>query len=263
MPAMPLPISRAEGVLAVEAAINQILADVNERQRLAVELDKWDADTFQLANDANQAMQDGLFALLADQFEPIKQALITMATAAAHNGAAGDGGAGEALNGPLLDAGIHHMDWDWLSPQNRSAFWDGWTGDAAPIVLEALKTVVAIGDSSDTSVHLVWVCGSPTFEISISESPAQDLVVVLSTPGLVEPDLEHIKPGQFPAIPPSIIDGEGHLVIHGAGSRVGDVVTQDGVFTSIPDEPSPHLDPDQQAQVASQLNRLRGQTTAS
>lgn len=222
-------------------------------------MSSWDESTFAGSSTAAEAIDTGLFAHLATELDEVRDALVSMARSDA-NGRAPRGDAGGRdrgrIDAVLLEAGLRHMDWEWLSPQNRSGFWKRWVGDPAPILRTALEIIAAYDDPA--SVHLVWVCGSPTFEVSISETVGRDLCIVLSTPA---PDLPLVHLGEEEPVDPTPTDAlaaENHLVIYGPGVLTPSGVEQRAHLVAQPAaEAADALEPSVRERVEATNARLR------
>ncbi|MEO1060598.1 MAG: hypothetical protein AAFZ07_04210 [Actinomycetota bacterium] len=240
MPDMPLPTSRPVGLLALEAAIGRLVSTPAGRRALGTTASSWDETAFAASATAAEAVQTGLFAHLAAEIEPIRDALVAMARSDTNGRvprqAAGSKDRGR-IEAVLLEAGLRHMDWEWLSPQNRSGFWKRWIGDPAPILRSAFRIIAAYDNPE--SVHLVWVCGSPTFEVSISETHGRDLCIVLSTPGPDLPlvHLSDVEPGDQE--PTDATRDESHLVLYGPGIVSDAGVEQRGHLVARPAAEAP------------------------
>ncbi|MEM9033187.1 MAG: hypothetical protein AAGA99_16160 [Actinomycetota bacterium] len=261
MPDMPLPTSRPVALIALEAAISDLVVTPSSRRALSESASSWDADAFSTATTAEEAAASGLFAALSANHPEIREALIAMARGDVRGRLAKK--SDDRIDSVLLDSAIRHMDWEWLSPQNRSGFWLGWTGSPGPIIRHMFQVITAYEDPQ--SVQLMWVCGSPTFEVSISENAHRGLCVVLSTPG---PDLPlvHIADEQ-PANPKptDATDHEDHLVIYGPAVRTADgEIEQRSFLVAQPSASASSALPDELGtQVEARNTRLRNaQATA-
>ena len=259
MPDMPLPTSRTVGLLALEAAFGGLVATGAGRRSLAKAASTWDASAFASATTAAEAIDTGLFAHLATELDEVRDALIAMARSDTNGRAPrgeSDGRDRNRIDAVLLEAGLRHMDWEWLSPQNRSGFWKRWIGDPAPILRAALEIIAAYDEPK--SVHLVWVCGSPTFEVSVSETLNRDLCIVLSTPG---PDLPlvHLSEDEpVDPVPTDELSDENHLVIYGPGVLTPSGVEQRAHLVAQPAaEASDALSPRLQRRIEATNARLR------
>lgn len=216
MPDMPLPISRPVGTKALSAALTSVSMSPQKTAAVLQALREWDADKFAKVENSSQARKSGLFAALFKVSSEIAVAIEDI------------GAAVLSLNGQTAardkKKGLHHMDWEWLSPDNSSGFWGNWRGHAAPIVRQTL--IETLTEADGNPVHIVWTCGSPTFEASVSVVVGSGSVcIVVSTPPPPRP-LVHIASGAVGGPPPSD-PPEGHTVFYGFARRDGGVVTQD------------------------------------
>ena len=233
MPPMPFPVSRSASVVAIERLFND--------------------------SDARPVVR-GVFADRGNEPE-IGRALLRAAPA--------DSPAGKVIANALREIGVsvrqereypdlpqpsedddiergrHHLDEHWFRPQevgdDHLHFWWNWIGDPCPIVREGLlEALEQAGD--DLPIHVMWVCSSPTFEVSVSKMRDRagqrdvGVVAVVSTPGTLFP-LAHLSDPDEQDDPLELHPpfAEDHVVIGRRGWRHDGVVHQTGRDFRLPD----------------------------
>jgi hypothetical protein len=249
MPDMPLPVGRPPGLVAIERALN----NVDDRLAIAAALAGW----------SRNEGESGLVEHVLDQLRATNHAEgLESALQAMVNAAAADDQRFNRVEGadPVM-VGVRHLDDHWLSPVGQLGHWYNWDGDAAPIVQAGL--LIALDAADDAPIHLVWTCGSPTFEVSVSavDDPPVAVVVVISTPG-TQADLVHIRPGEGAStvmeqgVGDDALVLEDQIVVHGLATRAGQVVTQDAeVYVAGAGDRA--ADQERQKRVVAAVERLR------
>lgn len=235
MPPMPFPVSRSTSLVAIERLLNdsdarpvarEVLADRGNEPELARALLAAAPAESPARKVIENAMREiGASARREREYPDLSQPSVK----------------------DDIETGRHHLDQHWFRPQevgdDHTHFWWRYIGEPAPIVRTGLSVALdAAGD--DLPIHLIWVCASPTFEVSVStvrDRTAQRAVAVaalLSTPGtlfslahLSDPD-EQDDPIELD--PPF---AEDHVIIGRRGWRNDGVVHQTGRHFRFP-EPS-------------------------
>jgi hypothetical protein len=144
-----------------------------------------------------------------------------------------------------IERGRHHLDEHWFRPQevgdDHLHFWWNYIGEAAPIVRAGLlEALVVAGD--ELPIHVMWVCSSPTFEVSVSKMRDRTgdgvvgVVAVVSTPGTLFP-LAHLSDPDEQDDPLVLRPpyAEDHVVIGRRGWRNDGVVHQTGRHFRLPE----------------------------
>jgi hypothetical protein len=230
---MPFPVSRSTSLVAIERLLNdsdarpvarEVLADHgNEPEIARALLDAAPAESPARKVIESAMREIGVSARREREYPDLSQPTGT----------------------DDIERGRHHLDQHWFRPQDvgddHTHFWWRYIGEPAPIVRTGLSAALEMA-GDDLPIHLIWVCASPTFEVSVStvrDRSAQREVavaVVLSTPGtlfslahLSDPD-EQDDPIELD--PPF---AEDHVIIGRRGWRNDGVVHQTGRHFRFPE----------------------------
>lgn len=231
MPPMPFPVSRNASIMAIERLFNQ-----PDARPVVGKVLSDDTGEHTLARSLMQSAAEGSMARRAIEQAMADIGTATRAEAQYHELPASDADEDD------IERGRHHLDEHWFKPQRpddkHTHFWWNYIGEPEPIVRRGLRRALEVAGET-LPIHLIWVCASPTFEVSIStvrnEAEGVDLAVsvLLSTPGTLF-ELAHLSDLKKRPDPLDVPFDDDQILVGKRGTREGDVVHQTGLDFEFP-----------------------------